>query len=305
MAKSGAIAVGAFVMALGVALGACTSEAEHAARASTTLTPVMRQAASEATRSGAHIYRMDAMVLDGLPVGMELQRRGPEICTGGVAASLPPQCGGTPIVGWDWSAVSGEESRSGVTWGDFHLVGTYDSDRNTFTLTEPPARPKGMDRTSVIDVGDRPDPPCRTPEGGWRAVDSSKATSADGGRLSFVVQHSTDYAYIARFPDQRPGWTVGFTGDPAVHEAQLRAFWGGPLCVIQLPNKVAELTGAQDRMLRDSQAGRLDQVHVTGFGTSPLQGAAWISVIWAPPDFEDRLEDRYGVPVLVDRYFDH
>ena len=69
MAKSGAIAVGVFAMALGVALGACTSEAEHAARPSTTLTPAMRQAASEATRSGAHIYRIDAMVLDGQPVG--------------------------------------------------------------------------------------------------------------------------------------------------------------------------------------------------------------------------------------------
>ena len=38
----------------------------------------------------------------------------------------PPQCGGPEIVGWDWDAVDLEESASGVTWGTYAVVGTWD-----------------------------------------------------------------------------------------------------------------------------------------------------------------------------------
>ncbi|OUE18097.1 hypothetical protein BFL34_02850 [Clavibacter michiganensis] len=64
---------------------------------------------------------------------------GAMLCAGGVADSLPPLCGGPVIAGWDWDAVDDEETVSGVTWGDYDVVGTWDG--TTFTLTRPPAAP--------------------------------------------------------------------------------------------------------------------------------------------------------------------
>ncbi|MGH8829004.1 MAG: hypothetical protein ACRDVZ_15690, partial [Jiangellaceae bacterium] len=38
---------------------------------------------------------------------LESPEHGPQLCHG-VAESLPPQCGGPDIAGWDWSAVEAE-----------------------------------------------------------------------------------------------------------------------------------------------------------------------------------------------------
>ncbi|GEP35853.1 hypothetical protein NSZ01_36210 [Nocardioides szechwanensis] len=61
---------------------------------------------------------------------------GVELCLGGAADSLPPQCGGPTLVGWDWADVDDEtyESASGVRWGEFAVTGTYDG--SDFTPTE-------------------------------------------------------------------------------------------------------------------------------------------------------------------------
>ncbi|MGH2591791.1 MAG: hypothetical protein ACRDGW_13485, partial [Actinomycetota bacterium] len=65
---------------------------------------------------------------------LESRDHGPELCLGGVADSYPPQCGGVPIANWDWDLVDGEESASGTTWGNFHVVGNYDG--STFTVAD-------------------------------------------------------------------------------------------------------------------------------------------------------------------------
>ena len=58
---------------------------------------------------------------------------GPELCLGGVATSLPPQCGGPPVEGWDWSRVEHEDV-SGVRWGSYQITGRFDG--ATFTVAE-------------------------------------------------------------------------------------------------------------------------------------------------------------------------
>jgi hypothetical protein len=62
----------------------------------------------------------------------------PELCLGGVAESLPPQCGGPEIAGWDWDAVDAD-SAQGTTWGEYAVEGTWDGE--TFRLTEAAAAP--------------------------------------------------------------------------------------------------------------------------------------------------------------------
>src|SRR5687768_15458670 len=83
------------------------------------------------------LYEADGTVLEN-------ESHGPELCLGGVALSLPPQCGGVSLANWDWDAVDGAQSGSGTTWGEFHVVGTYVD--GVLTVTEVgPADPDGVD----------------------------------------------------------------------------------------------------------------------------------------------------------------
>jgi hypothetical protein len=55
------------------------------------------------------------------------QSHGPQLCLSGVRTSLPPQCGGPDLVGWDWAAALAHEERGGTTWVDsVTVVGVWD-----------------------------------------------------------------------------------------------------------------------------------------------------------------------------------
>lgn len=60
----------------------------------------------------------------------------PVLCLGKIADSLPPQCTGVALADWDWAAVDGEDSASGVTWGTYSLAGEWDGE--TLTVTRAP-----------------------------------------------------------------------------------------------------------------------------------------------------------------------
>jgi hypothetical protein len=62
----------------------------------------------------------------------------PELCLGGVAESLPPQCGGPEIAGWDWGTVEADAAQ-GTTWGEYVVEGTWDGE--TFHLTKAATAP--------------------------------------------------------------------------------------------------------------------------------------------------------------------
>jgi hypothetical protein len=69
--------------------------------------------------------------------GMVLQVEGeaPQFCLGAVMESYPPECSGPELIGWDWNAVEGEESASGVTWGTYAVWGDWDGARLAVTET--------------------------------------------------------------------------------------------------------------------------------------------------------------------------
>lgn len=73
---------------------------------------------------------------------------GPVLC-GGVNESLPPQCGGPPITGWDWEDVHFQEV-SGVRWGQFTLTGRWDGE----TLALVSAKGADPELTTSIDPDD-------------------------------------------------------------------------------------------------------------------------------------------------------
>lgn len=60
---------------------------------------------------------------------------GAELCEQ-IMESYPPQCHGTPVVDWDWTAVDHDEA-SGVRWGLYAVTVEPDGDRVRLTLADP------------------------------------------------------------------------------------------------------------------------------------------------------------------------
>ncbi|WP_151199515.1 hypothetical protein [Cryobacterium sp. LW097] len=88
---------------------------------------------------------------DVLAQATVLQKDGeaPQLCLGAVAQSLPPQCDGPPILGWDWATVDQSETQSGVTWGSYAVTGTWGA--AAFTVTQPPIPLSLYDPLAQID----------------------------------------------------------------------------------------------------------------------------------------------------------
>jgi hypothetical protein len=209
------------------------------------------------TRSPDQRYEADATVLESAD-------HGPQLCLGGVMESYPPQCGGPDIVGWDWAAVAEKESASGTTWGTYHVVGTLAD--GTFTLTEParPPREVGAAGPSAVDFT----APCPPPDGGWAVVDPATTTMAAQEAAMADAAASPDFA--GSWVDQsiNPALADGvdpedemaandptrlvlvalFTGDLERHEQELRARWGGALCVAGAARSDAELAAIQEEV---------------------------------------------------------
>lgn len=80
--------------------------------------------------SGSVPAPSDSIAAPGQVIGqgtvLQKDDEAPQLCLGAVAESYPPQCSGPEITGWDWNAVDGEETASGVTWGAYAVTGTWD-----------------------------------------------------------------------------------------------------------------------------------------------------------------------------------
>jgi hypothetical protein len=91
--------------------------------------------------------------------------QGARICLGMVMDSLPPQCEGPPLVGWDWDHVEAAAAVAGVTWGEYRIHGVWDGD--VFTLgRRPVAAPLATathDPSAPAPMAE-PDPACTASE---------------------------------------------------------------------------------------------------------------------------------------------
>ncbi|WP_209559460.1 hypothetical protein [Frigoribacterium sp. PvP032] len=138
---------------------------------------------------------------------------GPMLCLGLVGESYPPTCSGPQVVGWDWATVDGERAVSGVTWGDFDVVGTWDG--RALTLTRPP--------TLAVDSAEAVDPvpplppadPAKAPQVDQALTDYVEGTTSDAGTLTAGEQagrlHVTvafDDGTLQRQADERYGSDV-------------------------------------------------------------------------------------------------
>jgi len=236
---------------------------------------------------------------------LEAPGRGPMLCLGPMLMSLPPQCGDVQLAGWSWDAVDGAQEHTGVRWGAFHVVGTYDGETFTVLAAGPP------EPAPTAPADDMFLPPCPEPEGGWLAgspaAPSQEDTDAAEGYSTRQPEYVRSWVYHVTEPD-RPGpdqyeedlpvvYVAVFTGDAARHESELRARWQGPLCVIERP----VVSAREGRRIRAEAEASLPELGLQMLASweGEIGLAAEIEVV-ADPDGAGQaaFDERFG-PGLV------
>ncbi|WP_134767242.1 hypothetical protein [Nocardioides sp. 1609] len=228
---------------------------------------------------------------------------GAELCLGGVAQSLPPQCGGPGLVGWDWADHAGDfEDVSGTRWGDFVVVGTFDGTDVT------PVEVVPADEVDVPDPVEERDPfatPCPEPDGGW-VVDPSLATERDVDNAFRVARRLEDYAssfvdlsldprtpeeMVQGPPIRGPVPTivnVSVTSDPQAAEAAIREVWGGGLCLGEASHTQADLARVQ------RQVGELPGMTSSGSGDDVVD----LGVVYDDGSIQAWVDQEYGAGLV-------
>jgi hypothetical protein len=201
----------------------------------------------------------------------------PMLCVGAIRLVLPPRCGDVPIANWDWGAVAGEESMSGTTWGEYHVVGTYDGEVFTVTEAGPP------DRTEDEEIYQY-DNPCPEPEGGWVVRDPNRSTQDHVGAAQAYAQRQPDYviSWVDHLDEERQEFSpvvyvAAFTGDRERHEAQIREVWDGPLCVVERDVP----TERELNRIRAEIEGRLSELGLVflGSGTGGFEPTIYVEIL--------------------------
>lgn len=240
---------------------------------------------------------------------------GPMLCLGGIAMSLPPQCDGPPVAGWDWAEHPDAESASGVTWGEYTMVGEWDG--TTFTPGE--VRATTPDDWPVEDTRALFASRCEEPAGGWVPVDPATTTGRALSAAHRAAEELPDYAISWGDQSINPHWqevqdlqesggvpsleaqqamndplftilNIGVTDDPARAEAAVREVWGGPLCVTRFVNTHVRLREvAQD--LRELPGG-------LGSGYGSISNTVEISVVHDDGSIQAWTDEEYGEGVV-------
>ena len=170
---------------------------------------------------------------------LESDDRGPRACAGFVLTSLPPQCGGLPLVDFDWDAVPWAETAAGSTWADVLLTGRFDGER--FIVTAPPILIPAyyFVETSYDEFFI---PPCDTPSGGWSDL-RPQGTNAISAQNYAQAQPDFGEHWLYRPIESRDEvvQVFTFTGDLAAHTSALEALYDGAICVGLAPRSRAEL----------------------------------------------------------------
>ncbi len=204
-------------------------------------------------------------------------------------------------MGWDWSSVDGEQATGGTTWGEYHLVGTYDG--TTLTLAEAPTAPHPPAPAPLPSFVT----PCAAPAGGWDVVDPSKVALTDYEAFMAAAQSPPDYAGmwtdqstnhdgVAGVPTKTV-MNVAYTGNLDQHRSQLAAVWGGPICVVSHDRTRTDLQGIQSDVMGDG--GRALGLQVGAAWTDDVDNVVKVTVMALDDGAQSRVDARYGPGVVV------
>lgn len=223
----------------------------------------------------------------------------PVLCLGGVNESLPPQCSGIPIKGWDWNAVDDEESAAATTWGSYVLTGSYDGE-TVILATVRPASEESAAHEDPIESA------CSTPPGGWSvsdpdrtsepalqsAIASARAEPDHAGAWIAYIEEPTE----ERVEPQNIILNLAFTGEIEAHKADIRQIWGGPLCVVAFEHTLKELRRIQDEI--GEIAGAEFDLELLSTSMNEYRNVVEIGVVVIDPATRERIDTRYGEGVV-------
>ncbi|MEO3763437.1 hypothetical protein [Streptomyces sp. B8F3] len=223
----------------------------------------------------ARLYRVQATVLAN-------GEHGPQLCRT-LAESMPPQCGGPDVVGWDWDDVRAHRARDTTYTDPLELVGTWDGER--FTLAEKP-RPAGE---GAGPDGSEPAPDFDTPCADLKGGKDAGGSAADRQRVLDEAQKMPGYAgswldgdiVNIRFA------AAGEGGGPEAAERELRGVWDGPLCVVGAEHTEEELARVQRQVDKDVEG-------MLGSAVDPVRNAVTLEVVAATPELRRELDRTYG-----------
>lgn len=250
-----------------------------------------------------------------LGFGMVLDKgEGPELCLGPIAESYPPQCGGIPLDGWDWSSRDDFEDISGVKFAMYAVTGIFDGTR--LSVTEEPISGALYDPAVDLSVGRATSTLCPEPDGGWAVLDRDLANAnalvrAERAALDLdgYVTHWSDQfsgleisvpAEVNPDPDPEMGddgtldplklvLNVQVSGDVAGATEAIRKVWGGALCVTN-PRYT-------ERELSDLAAALADAPGITA--VLPQYDRVVAEVLFDDGTLQDYVDDAYGVGSVV------
>ncbi len=212
---------------------------------------------------------------------------GLELCLGGVAESLPPQCSGPVVVGLDPAGWT--ETQSGITWGERTVVVEWPPrDDNTLTLVSDAeaTRPEPFDEFDFST----PPPDCAGIENSADAEVLSRFADANQDRTGtlWVV----DNGRIAVLP------VVSEHLDDVRAELAARIGADEELCLIPVRYSAAELRAAQERLHDSAEVG--PPTWVLGSGSGGVTNAVTVSVAVADRQTVEAITALYDDPGILD-----
>lgn len=301
------LAPAALLLLLLGACGASTAPGSSSAATTTAATgdsPTATESPSgfKSPTSGGEVFGMFTVLEKG--------DSGPMACSA-VATSLPPQCSGPKIVGWDWAKAPGKnEEASGVRWNDgVALVGRWDG--KALTLTRPPQTSEAFRAEFDLPL-DEPSfgTPCPEPAGGWAVLDPATTNGATMEETINAAQNLPTFGGLWVDQSVNPAankpnaegdamnnpkkliLNVRVTRDKAVAEATLRRTWGGMLCVSEGGRSEADLLTMRDEIHRDHP-------EVTGSGVDSKLGRVETTTFYDDGSLQRELEEKYGAGLVV------
>jgi len=232
---------------------------------------------------GVALYAADTTVLQNAD--------GPaRLCIGSIGQSLPPVCGIVPVPNWSWNYVEGELSLAGTTWGEYHVVGAYDG--QSFVLVEAPGprRPRATPEPSPLGSA------CAIPSGGWTGPDPGLSSPVAQNAAVVLAHQSDDLAgvWIDDGPPGGPVLNIAYTGDLPRHEAELRAVWGGPLCLSTQPRALHDLRAYQ----REITDGAIPGLRWLGVGVDEARSQLMVHAVLIDDRIQEALDGRFGPGVV-------
>ena len=136
--------------------------------------------------------RHDGRCVTGYGHGPRERRARPAAVPGrSGSTSLPPQCGGPDIVGWDWAPMRPARSRQRHHVGRLHRR-RHLRRRHRSPSREPAVVPGARETASRAPIASST--PCPEPAGGWVVIDPATTTQATQDAVMAAARSAPDYS---------------------------------------------------------------------------------------------------------------